>query len=190
MQGRNQLYYALSTYGALCAGIILGTLIILISVCLNCDFFTDKGLEDYGFSMVMNLPTSKLLFFIVKRRCFQCILIAFLFRFLLPNHASAILCMCFGIYYGIIIADLILKYSVCGLLYGFVCFFPHYYFYFLSIYLLTKWKIQSLNDCYEYMNWKVRIVKFFVIFVLFCLSMTWEIRFQKNFLNYFFQYIV
>ncbi len=190
MQVRNRLYYALYTYGALCLGIFFGALTFLISICLNCDYFIDKGLEDYGFGMVMNLPTKEILLFIVKRRVLQCLLIAFLFKLLLPNHASTIVCLCFGVFYGIIICDLIVKYGVFGLLYGFVCFFPHYYMYFVILHLLGKWRYQSLNNCYEYMNWKIGMFKIFVIFLLFGLSLTWEIRFQKIFLNYFFQYIV
>ena len=190
MQVKNRLYYAMYTYGGLCFGVFLGTLIYLLSLCLDCDYFLDKGLEDYGFGMVMNLPTKELMYFIIKRRVLQTLLIALLFKFFLQNHTSTFLCIFGGMYYGIIICDLIVKYGVGGLLYGFVCFYPHYYLYFLVLHLVGKWRYEALNNCYEYMNLKVYFIKGFVIFLLFFLSLSWEIKFQKNFLNYFFQYLV
>lgn len=71
--------------------------------------------------------------------------------------------------------------------------FPHYLIYFAMIYLVGKW-FRTAPDMKVYSHANVnklqKLFKYFVIFFSITLAIIWEIKFQKNILNYFYQYLV
>lgn len=183
-------YNIVCTYGALFLGILVGCFVLLLSLVLECNILGDKGLEEYNISTIMNISTNEMLFYVLKKRVIQ-IFIYFLMILILPYGTSSFLaCSSFGFYYGLMVANLIIKYSFWGLLYGLACFFPHYLIYFVAIYLIGKWRSTSLNVYYQNMKLVEFLVKIFVIIFMIIVSLAWEINFQKIFLNYFFQHLV
>ena len=178
------------TYGTLVGGMILGSLILILSVMIGNTILLDMGLEDYKISAVCNSSFNQMMIYILKKRIMQFIVFAiliYLFPYFVP---SVLFCGSFGFYYGVVITNLVIKYNVTGLMYGVACFYPHYFIYFYIIYLLGKWNKKRLNYYYNNMNFANVLSKIFVIFFLIFISLAWEIYFQKNFLNYFFQHLV
>lgn len=186
MYKKNWNYNVICTYGALFLGVLAGCLLSLLSVVFDYGTLQDKGLEDFNISVIMNISSGEMMIYIIRKRMIQ-IFIYSLTLFVFPYGASSFLfCGSFGVYYGLVVSNLIIKYNLSGLLYGFVCFFPHYYIYFLMIYLIGKWKKHSLNIYYQNMKYVEWFIKFFVIILMLMTSLIWEIKFQKNFLDYFF----
>ncbi len=183
-------YNLIFTYGALVGGVILGCLVLLLTVMIGNTTILDMGLEDYKIGAVLNISSNQMMKYVLKKRIIQFV-VFIMFIYLFPYFVTSVLfCGSFGVYYGIVLTNLIIKYDIMGLLYGIVCFYPHYFIYFLIIYFLGKWNKRTLNFCYQSMNWIDFLGKIFVILFLICISLTWEIRFQKIFLNYFFQHLV
>lgn len=190
MQKNIRDYNVMCTYGALFVGVLLGCIVLLLSLVFECDVLFDKGLEEYSVCAVMNIPVNQMALYILKKRIIQ-VLIYLLMLLIFPHNLSSYMfCCTFGLYYGLVISNLIIKFGFSGLLYGMVCFFPHYLIYFYVIYLIGKWKSNSLRVYYRNMKFIELVVKIFVISFLLMISLVWEIKFQKNFLNYFFQYLV
>lgn len=190
MHNKNWNCNMICTYGALFLGVLIGCLLLLLSVVFDYEVMQDKGLEDFNISVIMNISSDEMIIYIIRKRMIQ-ISIYLLTLFVLPYAVSSFLfCGSFGVYYGLVVSDLIIKYNLPGLLYGLVCFFPHYYIYFLILYLIGKWKSHSLNIYYQNMKYVDWFIKFFVIILMLMTSLIWEMKFQKNFLNYFFQYLV
>lgn len=190
MHNKDWDYNVVLTYGALFCGVLVGCIILLLAVIFGNTIVLDMGLEDYEIGAVLNISTNQMMIYIIKKRIIQFVIFAMLLYLFSYYISSTLFCGSFGVYYGMVITNLIIKYGIAGLFYGFTCFFPHYLCYFLIIYLLGKWKRNSLNFYYKNMNWIELFGKIFVIFLLIIISLTWEIRFQKIFLNYFFQYLV
>ena len=187
---RQRIVYC--TYGVLALGIFLGSLLFLIAAILPTAVL-DYGLEEYGIEAMVNLPVKEMMIYILKKRGLQIVfflLVTSLYSFTI---SSGLYNFTLGGYYGIVISNLIIKYNFHGFLYGMVCFFPHYFFYFIAIYLFGKWNVQQLNeqDCYHRNVKKLQyFFKKFVIFSFVILGVIWEIYFQKNFLGKFYQYLV
>ena len=193
MQKRRWDKDSICTYGALMIGVLVGCFFLLEMMALGKDGVLDYGLEDYDISVMFNAPSNEIMIHLIKKRCMQVILFLLLFVLTTYYCASFLFCGYFGIFYGFVVCNLIIKYGISGLLYGFICFFPHYMLYFWMIFWGGKWtnkKQSSLNKCYRDVNGLEYFIKIFVIIGLFTLSLSWEINFQKNFLNYFFQYLV
>ena len=181
------------TYVALALGILVGCLYFLFSVTYGETILLEHGLEDYNITAMLNAPKHEMLAHLLKKRLLQTII--FVLSIILTTYScsSFIFCGGFGIYYGLVVSNLIVKYGFSGLLYGFVCFFPHYFFVFMAIFLYGQWsdrKKAYYIKCHKDVNKIEKCVKIFVIFLLLILSFVWEIQFQKNFLNYFFQHLV
>lgn len=193
MQSKRFQKIHVCTYGAVSIGVLLGCLLFLSMICMGKTLLLDYGLEDYNLSVMFNASEDKIMIHIIQKRLLQ-IAIFILLLYLTTYYCSCFLfCSGFGIYYGFVICNLIIKYKLLGLGYGFVCFFPHYFMYFLAIYLIGKWVEEQKNvlrNCYSSMNVLENGIKIFLIFMLTVLAIVWEIKFQKNFLNYFFQYLV
>ncbi len=186
MQNKDWKYNIFFTYGALICGVLVGSLILLLAVILGSTIILDMGLEDYKIGAVLNISTRQMMIYIIKKRIIQFIIFGMLLYLFPYGFSASLFCGSFGIYYGMVLTNLIIKYGISGLLYGVVCFCPHYLCYFWIIYLFGKWRINSLNLYYTNMNWIVAFGKIFVIILLILISLIWEICFQKIFLNYFF----
>lgn len=181
------------TYLPVLLGMFFGCIIFLF-ICQDSKLqIMNLGLEDYKISAVMNLPVWKMTLYVLKRRLGQWICF-FAFWYLFSYSVSAI-CFntCFGLYYGMVMCDLFIKFGWKGMVYGIACFFPHYILVFLAIWLLGKWFYRTdvwRNISYGNVNELQYFVKIFVIFFLIFVAIVWEIKFQKNILNFFYQYLV
>lgn len=180
------------TYSAVMIGVFLGSIICLI-LYHNQFFIMEGGLEDFKVSGVLGLPEQQLFFFIMRRRIGQILLFALLISMFSYPVITTLFCFSFGIYYGVTASSLLLKFGIRVAGYLNSCFFPHYIFYFIAVYLWGKWFYVSKNvycPGYKKINNFPFFVKYFVIFILLILAMLWEIYFQKNILNFFYQYLV
>lgn len=184
-------FNTLITYGMLFFGVLIGCCIYTFMCSIKNIFFSHYGLEQYNISLT--ILDGDILCPVLRRRISQ-IVIFVLFSVLTSYYFSTIIfSIGFGIYYGFVICDLLVKYGMFGLGYGFFCFFPHYFFVFLVLYLICKWNGDNTKRLIKYdksMNRIEYLIKIFVIIILLVVSFFWEIKFQKNFLNYFFQYLV
>ncbi len=184
-------FNTLVTYGMLFFGVFIGCCIYIFMCSTKEIFFANYGLEQYNISL--KISESDILRHVLRRRISQ-IAIFVLFSVLTSYFFSSIIFnIGFGIYYGFVICDLLVKYDVLGFGYGFFCFFPHYFFIFLILYLLCKWNRDNRKRLIKYdksMNRIENLIKIFVIIMLLVVSFLWETKFQKIFLNYFIQYLV
>ena len=163
MQKNIRDYNLICTYGALFLGVLIGCMVLLVSLVFECDILFDKGLEEYSVGAAMNIPMNQMILYILKKRIIQ-VVIYLLMLLILPYDISSFLfCSTFGFYYGLVISNLIVKFSITGLVYGWACFFPHYLIYFYVIYLIGKWKRSSLKVYYQNMKFVELVVKIFVI---------------------------
>lgn len=183
------IYY---TYYAAFLGMVIGSILFLGLTISTDSLFLDTGLEDFKISGVLNLTDSRLTLYILKRRVCQMILFFILTTLFSYSFAAAFYNFSFGIYFGMVLSSLFLKFAWRGLFYGFACFFPHYLFYFAVIYLIGK--CYYFSDRRNYRNIDVNKLQYFirnfVIFSILFSGLFWESKFQKLFLNYFYQYLV
>lgn len=180
------------TYTMIFLGSILGIFLNLIfSFYLDCYIF-DFDIEEYhlkGFTIDLS---SRYVFYLLKRRIVQLIsflLIGVLFSF---KYAAIIYNFIFGTFYGIYFVSMFIKFGIWGIGFTIFSFFPHYIFYFLMIFYITKLYDKTKYEKLTQKNIKffISIFHFFVIFILFSIGIYIEIKFQKNILNYFYQHIV
>lgn len=184
------VYY---TYFPIFLGMVIGSVLFLILMTFFEVQVMDQGLEDYKFGAVLNLPIWNLSIYILKRRLGQ--LFLFVIIWTLFSYPVAAFCynLCFGGYYGIVVCNLFIKFGWYGAGYSMACFFPHYLFYFSAICFAGIWFYRmssKRNAAYGNVNKLQYLVKIFVIFFLVFMAIFWEIKFQKNILNYFYQYLV
>ena len=165
---------------------------------LNCKnhffhFEMESYLEEYTVTGIMELPGLKLFLYVIQQRAMQ-ILLFMLFVLLFSfSLASCIYLFIFGFYYGIIMEHYLILYGLKGFSYGFFCFFPHYFIYFLVLYVIGKWIYPSeknIKASYITINSLQKIMLIVWIVFLLGVGLIWEIKFQKNILNYFYQYLV
>ena len=181
------------TYGALMLGIFIGCILFGILIICDGNQWLDLGLEEYDVVATMNLSQEKILFYLLRKRILQIILYILIMILTSYSFASILYCGGFGCYYGFLLCNLVVKYNLYGFGYVFACFFPHYLFYFILIYVCGKKNNERNgyhNDRCKNVNIIQYLFKIFVIFMLFTFAIIWETNFQKNFLNYFFQYLV
>lgn len=158
----------------------------------------DFNLEECGilkFSMkeVFSLTDLQLLVLLLKKRVCQ-----FFFVFIILNIIPYAIVLSsgsalFGGYYSYVASQLFYQYGWKGMVYGLLCFYPHYLCYGISFYLIGKWFLFfPENDRLKKNNVKNAqyFFKIFVIFLLLLLGVFWEIKFQKNILKNFYQYLV
>lgn len=181
------------TYISVLLGCFISSLFFLCLVSFtNCNIL-DYGLEDYQILGLMSVPELKILFYIIKRRGIQLLVFALINIMLSYYAASSLYCLTIGAYIGMVFCSMFIKFGFTGLGYGAICFFPHYIFYFLAIYLAGKWFFNQTNYkkiYYENVNKMFFLIKIIVIIFMLILGTIWEIKFQKVFLNYFYQHIV
>ena len=181
-----------STYLSVLVGVIAGCLFFFIMMIYDSEKIMEYGLEDYKISSVLDLPVLYLALYVLKRRIGQFILFVVLVILFSYSLAASCYCFFFGIYYGMVLCNLLVKFGIHGLVYGTACFFPHYFIYFLMIYLVGKWFYATSAAIHSYTNVNKlqKLFKYFVIFFAIIIAIIWEIKFQKNILNYFYQYLV
>lgn len=147
----------------------------------------------YPLNNIVSFEGPQMITLILKRRIPQ-----FVFLFVVLNIFSypVVLSGCsmiFGGYYGYVMSQLFYQFGNKGILYGIICFFPHYICYGLSLILIGKW-FYNVSNQYDPGNANVKntqyFFKFFVIILLLFLGVFWEIKFQKNILNFFYQHLV
>lgn len=194
MKYRNKNYKnAYCTYFSAFLGMIFGSLLFLVPMAFFDIQLLELGLEDYKFGAVLNLPAWNLVLYILKRRLGQIFLYITIWTLFAYPVAAFCFNTCFGTYYGLVLCDLFIKFGWQGIGYSMACFFPHYLFYFFAIYLSGNWfywMTSEKNAAYGNVNKLQYLVKIFVIFFLIFIGIIWEIKFQKNILNYFYQYLV
>lgn len=187
---RRNKYY---TFVPVLLGTAVGSLLLLVMIGILEMPMSEQGLENYGLGALMNLPQKELIFYILKKRGLQLLVYGLLAWSLTYPVAAFSFNGLFGIFYGMITCDLFIKFGFWGLVYSAVCFFPHYFCYFAAIYLGGYWfGRKPVYPSANTSNIKTLqyFIKIIVIFFLFAFAVIWEIKFQKNFLNYFYQYIV
>lgn len=194
MNNRNKNYKNIyCTYFPAFLGMLLGSLLFLVLMVFLDIQLLDRGLEDYKFGAVLNLPVWNLAIYILKRRLGQLILYLIIWTLFAYPVAAFCFNMCFGAYYGLVLSNLFIKFGWHGIGYSVACFFPHYLFYFFAIYLSGHWFYWISSEkqiAYKSVNKLQCLVKIFVIFFLISVAIIWEIKFQKNILNYLYQYLV
>ncbi|MCI8510116.1 MAG: hypothetical protein HFJ06_16400 [Lachnospiraceae bacterium] len=194
MKNQNEYYKnAYYTYLPVFLGMFAGSILFLVLMAFFETQIMEQGLEDYKFGAVLNIPVWRLALYILKRRLGQ--LFLFIIVWLLFSYPVAAFCFnaCFGGYYGIVVCNLFIKFGWHGIVYSLACFFPHYLLYFIAIYFSGRWfyyMSSRKNAAYGNVNKLQYLVKIFVIFFLIFIALIWEIKFQKNILNYFYQYLV
>ncbi|MBR1866322.1 MAG: hypothetical protein IJ801_07425 [Lachnospiraceae bacterium] len=181
------------TYMPALIGVAVGTLFFLIGMEWLDGYWNEQGLEDYKIHAVLNLPLWKIALYVLKRRAGQILLfllLTILFSYPVTTFGYNLF---FGFYYGLVTSSLLVKFGLNGMLYSMVCFFPHYLFYFLALYLIGLWvEPDRLKRrlCYGHVNKLQFVLQIFVIIFLLLFAIFWEIKFQKNFLEKFFQHLV
>lgn len=181
------------TYWMALSGVMIGSLIFLISLIASDTTFLESGLEEYKISSFVDFSSLKFYLYIIRRRSLQILCFLVIVYFCSYSMAAVLYNLFFGIFYGMILSNLFIKFSFHGILYGWFCFFPHYLLYFLVILFLGKWFYLKKDEYYNYyknVNKLQYFIKIFVIFVMIFASIFWEINFQKNILIFFNQYLV
>lgn len=181
------------TYYAAFFGMIVGSIFFLVITVATDVPVLENGLEDYKIASVLNLPIWNLSLYIIKRRLCQIVLFIILVILFSYPFVSLLYNMIFGIYFGMILSSLFMKFALKGVLYSIACFFPHYILYFFVIYIIGKWfffEDRKKNIYYRNVNKLQYFIQISVIISAITFAVFWEIKFQKNFLNYFYQYLV
>ncbi len=186
-----KMYYL--TCGFAVAGMIIGCLVYLGDVLFYHAGYFRHSLDIYSTDVVKNLSVNQIAVCILKRRSQQLFLFVLGAMFASCGIVTGIYCMIFGVYYGVTACSLLVQYGIKGMGYCLACFFPHYLFYLLAMYFFGKWYGEKQEGKYKYypnINFFQSFVKFIVIFLLIFFSLVWEIKFQKNILIFFYQYLV
>lgn len=173
-------------------GVSAGSLLFLYLV-LHGSNIAESEFFQYPIDDSVSFGSFQMIALILKRRIPQ-----FVFLFVVLNICSYPLVlggcsMIFGGYYGYIMSQLFYQLGAKGILYGIICFFPHYICYGASLFLVGKWFYNASNRYYtENANVKNTqyFFKFFVIILLLFFGVFWEIKFQKNILKIFYQHLV
>lgn len=180
-------------YCPMIVGTLLGSILWIVGVQLNIPCILENGLESYSISGVLQQENRHLVIYILKSRVGFMLLFLF-FTIVVSYYVSVMLySFLFGSYYGFVVSGMLVKCGIKGFVYSFMCFFPHYLFYFIGVYLIGNYYFDSkIQGQYTRCNVK-KIQSFFKIFVIFLFlsaGLIWEMKFQKNILKFFYQYIV
>lgn len=173
-------------------GVSAGSLLFLYSI-LHGNNLAGNEFFQYPVKDIASFGGFQLIVFILKRRIPQFIFLLIILN-ICPYWVVLSGCsMIFGGYYGYIMSQLFYQFGDKGILYGIICFFPHYLCYGVSFLLAGKWFYNVSNQSYMG-NQNVKnaqyFFKFFVIIIFLFFGVFWEIKFQKNILNLFYQHLV
>ncbi len=173
-------------------GVVAGSLLFLYLI-LHGNHLTEDEFLQYPSSDIASFGGLKLVVFILKRRLPQFVFLWILLNICPYQIVLSGCSMIFGGYYGYIMSQLFYQFGKQGILYGIVCFFPHYICYGISLFLAGKWFYHISNESYlarQNVKNAQYFFKFFVIIIIFFLGVFWEIKFQKNILKFFYQHLV
>lgn len=182
------------TFGCLGLGAIIGCLIFLGCIMWSDFPILEYGLEDFQISSMLNTSDTTFIIYICRRRILQWG--SLLAVWCISSYYVAVggYNLLLGVYYGFVLTDLFIKFGIKGIPYGLVCFLPHYIFSFGAVYCMGIWfgnvVRKEVNYYYDHVNKMQYFVKIFVVLLLLYISVIIEIKFQKNILNYFYQYLV
>ncbi|MDE6433460.1 MAG: hypothetical protein K2L07_04455 [Lachnospiraceae bacterium] len=179
-------------YISILFGVLAGSLLFLYYVLRGSSIIGNEFFQ-YPMTNIASFGGSQMITLILKRRIPQFVfLLVVLNIFSYPVVLSGC-SMIFGGYYGYVMSQLFYQFGNMGIPYGIICFFPHYICYGISLILVGKWFYNVSNQYYSG-NVDVKntqyFFKFFVIILLLFLGVFWEIKFQKNILNFFYQHLV
>ena len=190
---REKRWVSICTFGCLGVGAILGCGIFLICVLWTDCPVMEYGLEDFQVAQMLNVSQKEFVTYICKRRFLQWCCFGAVWCISSYYIAAGGYNLFVGGYYGFLAADLFIKFGACGLFYSLVCFLPHYMFSFYAVYCIGKWFAQCGRQEIYYYN-RVNKMQYFVkiIAIILCVvfALIIEIKYQKNILNYFYQYLV
>jgi hypothetical protein len=184
--------YYLIFYIPLLIGIVSGT-VMYIYLQLQSFSLMEEGLENYSIAGVLSLSDMELIRYILKRRICQLFFLLLMSGVISYAILLAGYCGLFGCCYGLAFAQMFYQYGFEGCIYCVLCFFPHFISYGFVIYFIGKWFLCIPRERMLGMESVKRsqyFLKIFVIIFFFVFGMIWEIKFQKNILNYFYQYLV
>lgn len=154
----------------------------------------EYGIEDFGVLQMKNISNRLYAIYVCKQRMVQWG--AFFALGCLASYyvAAGGYNLLVGIYYGFLLTDCFVKFGVRGILFSLFCFAPHYVISFFAVYWMGKWFVAKpafiQKSCNIYVKNMQYFVKIFLIIFLIAGSVFFEIKFQKNILNYFYQYLV
>jgi hypothetical protein len=151
------------------------------------------GLESYSIAGILSLSDRELTVYLLKRRLCQLFFAVFMSELIPYAVIWAGYSGLFGCCYGLAFAQMFYQFGFWGCAYCMACFFPHFIFYGLVIYFIGKWFFNISKDQMlgiENVKKSQYILKIFVMISFFVLGIIWEIKFQKNILNFFYQYLV
>lgn len=175
-------------------GSLLGSLFFLFFNNSFYDYFSENNMQEYNVTAIMELPFWKLFFYVFRQRAGQILFFILLVLLLSYSIATCLYLFFFGIYYGFVMEQCMILFGVKGIFYCFFCFFPHYLLYFFGLSLFGQCMIEPFIKRKEYsyatINTLQKIIVIVWIVLLFGMGLIWEIKYQKNILNYFYQYIV
>lgn len=184
--------YATVLYFVIITGVFLGCVLYYFDCETGLLQITGWNLEDYSIEAMGNIPAGEFTKAVLRRRLIQ--LVIFLLGMTITSFGvmSVLYGSLFGIFYGMFSCNLILQYGPKGILFDLFCFLPHYLFYILCLLFISKGS--TLPDDWRGKSGNVNVIqyffKFFVIFFLFFCAILFEIKFQKKFLGFFYQYLV
>ena len=176
----------------LITGVLCGSLLYLYLFIRN-PAIGDSGLSQYSILGLSDVSNKEIAIVILRRRILQSIFIIILFYIF---RYSFVLYGCgslFGTYYGYSMCQMFCRFGVKGAIYNLICFFPHYLCYGISIFMFAKLYNNLFQKKIErdaYVKKSQYFIVFLVIIFFLFLGLFWEIKFQKNILIYFNQYLV
>lgn len=182
------------TFGCLGVGAIIGCILFLAGVLWSDYPILEYGLEDFQVLSMLNISKKTFIIYICQRRLLQWGSLLAVWCITSYYLAACGYNLIIGGYYGFLVADLFIKFGVGGIVYGMACFMPHYIFAFGAVYCMGIWfgNENKMRTGYYYnrVNKMQYFIKIFAILFLIFASLVTEINFQKNILNYFYQYLV
>ena len=191
MQKNNDNYVSTALCIALIVGVLSGSLLYLY-LCIYNSSVDNSGLSQYSTLGILSLNNKEIVILILRRRIPQLFFIFLFFHIFQRSfviYGSGIL---FGTYYGYSICQMFSQFGIKGVVYNLICFFPHYICYGTAIFFVAKWYGGLSPKEVEnnlYVKKSQYLFKIFVIFFLLFFGVFWEIKFQKNILKNFYQYL-
>ncbi len=175
------------------AGAITGCILFFCCLILWKYPVLDYGLEDLHVLQAMNLSRKTYIIYICQRRLMHAVLFLAIWAVSTYYIAAFGFHLLVGCYFGFLLSDFFVKFGMSGIAYILACFIPHYILLFMAVYLSGWWFAQNdIRERYFYknVNYVQSFLKIFVIFLLLAGGVFIEIKFQKNILNFFYQYLV
>lgn len=172
----------------LLVGVGFGVICSLANIIFNAGFIQVQ-FEQYISSCFSAISEQKIIWYIGKIRIIQVLFVIFFSGCLPYRTIINAIALIAGWFYGMFFCLLFLQYGFRGIVYNTFCFFPHFLFYGIALfcwgkYILIKTKLEKTVKKTQYF-----FIISVIIFMIF-LGLIWEIKYQKNILKFFYQYLV